>query len=662
MKSWAFDIRLPHKQTHHVALQRRPVADVKFPPEAPMKSASSALSESSLVMIKAMSDAAERERSLLDQALASDALTAHFQPVVHIETHAVVAHEGLIRSVLAGTALTPIDLLDLARARGRLADFELGAARCIVNQFAQTGVGGRLLINLSAHAILQAGVRPEDVIDALTVPGFDLSRVTIELTERDIVEDAAKLAHSLGYLRASGIRIALDDFGNGHSNFEMWNEIHPEVVKIDRYLINGLSRSAEKLAIVRALCTVAETLGADLVGEGVEDADDLRMLRELRIPYAQGFLIARPAPVPIVQVSRQYIDAVTDPDVVVPPSLSGPVTARPLKAEHLLIEAPAVSLAQNNDHVAAIFSLHERLHAIAVVDQGRPVGIINRRHFTERMAQPFARELFARKVCTAFMNDAPLLCDAEQSLQSMADILRGEDQRYLSDGFIITRGGMYLGLGTGESLVRRVTEIRVEAARYANPLTFLPGNIPVTEHLERLLQARRPFVTTYFDLDFFKPFNDHYGYFRGDEMIRLLASALTGDLRQDSDFVGHIGGDDFIVLFQSNDWEERCRQMRERFNTMAATLFDDVDRLRGGIEAEDRHGNLRFFPLTTVSVGAVAIVDDFPSEAESVASLAAQAKRTAKRQSDGFHVDRYRADMHVLAISEAPGGPIDIEP
>src|ERR1700761_7063466 len=349
MKIRSFDICLPHKQTHHVALQRQPIADIKFPPEAPMTPDSSALSESSLAMIKVMTDAAERERSLLDQALASEALTAHFQPVVHIETNAVVAHEGLIRSVLAGTALTPIDLLDLARARGRLADFELGAARCIVNQFAQTGVDGRLLINLSAHAILQAGVRPEDVIEALSVPGFDLSRVTIELTERDIVEDAAKLAHSLGYLRASGIRVALDDFGNGHSNFEMWNEVHPEIVKIDRYLINGLAHSAERLAIVRALISVAETLGAELVGEGVEEEADLLMLRELGIPYAQGFLIARPSAGSTMEAPAQVITALSIAHVPVPPRPRGPVSARPFTAGHMLIDAPCVSPLQSNE-------------------------------------------------------------------------------------------------------------------------------------------------------------------------------------------------------------------------------------------------------------------------------------------------------------------------
>jgi diguanylate cyclase (GGDEF)-like protein len=590
-------------------------------------------------MSKSGLDAIERERSLLDHALTANALTAHFQPIIRIDTAQIVAYEGLIRSTMASTAFTPTDLLDMARARGRLGEFELRAARCIAEQFVEKAIPGRLLVNLSAHAILQDGLRSEDVIEALSVPGLDLGRVTVEVTERDIVENAVDLAYTIGFLRARGIRIALDDFGNGHSNFEMWNEVQPEIVKIDRYLINGLSKSAEKLAIVRALCAVAETLSADLVGEGVEDAADLRMLRELGIPYAQGFLIARPTATPALEASRESVEALATVSIPVPPRPRGPVTARPLKAEHLLIDAPSLSSAQTNDDVAAIFARHERLHATAVLDDGRPVGIINRRYFTERMAQPFARELFARKSCTTFMNNDPLLCDAEQSLQSMADILRGEDQRYLSDGFIITSSGRYVGLGTGESLVRRVTELRVEAARYANPLTFLPGNIPVTEHIQRLLDARRPFAATYFDLDHFKPFNDQYGYFRGDEMIRLLASTLSGDLRHDSDFIGHIGGDDFIVLFQSPDWEDRCRQMRTRFNTMAVSLFDPDDQVRGGIHGEDRHGKQQFFPLTTVAVGAVLLKEYFPRDAESVASMAAAAKKVAKRKGEGIHID-----------------------
>lgn len=587
-----------------------------------------------------------REPSLLAQALAGESLTAVFQPVVHMHSGQVVAYEGLIRSALPQLDLTPTDLLDLARTRGCLGQFELAAARCVAQCFARAALPGRLLVNLSSRAVMLEGVRGEDVIDALTVPGLDLGRVTVEISERDVVEDAARLAHALGYLRARGIRVALDDFGNGHSNFEMWNEVHPEVVKIDRYLINGLSRSAERLAIVRALCSVAETLGADLLGEGVEDEADLRMLRELGIPFAQGFLLGRPLADPARAVTPSVLAALQAEQVPVPPRPRGPVSARPFTAGHMLIEAPTVHPSQSNDEAADLFAQHPRLHAVAVVEQGVPVGIVNRRSFTERMAQPFARELFGRKPCTTFMHPQPLLCDEDMPLQSMADILRGEDQRYLSDGFVITSHGRYLGLGTGEALVRRVTEIRVEAARYANPLTFLPGNLPVTEHIERLLQAGRPFAAAYFDLDHFKPFNDQYGYFRGDEMIRLLASVLTGDLRHETDFIGHIGGDDFMVVFQEDDWRERCEAMRQRFNGMAATLFDDADRAAGGIHAEDRHGHRRFFPITTVAVGIASFTEPFPRDAEAVATLAAAAKRIAKNSGTGLHVTACEASGH----------------
>jgi diguanylate cyclase (GGDEF)-like protein len=577
-----------------------------------------------------------RLTSLLDRAQKS--LHAVFQPLVRLDTMEIVAHEGLARPAEHLGGITTPELLNLARVEGRLGEFELAAARTVCGAFTAQNARGRLLVNLSAQAFMQESIKADDLIAALSTGGMELSRITIELTERDIVDEPARLAHQLGYLRAHGVRFALDDFGNGHSNFEMWNEIHPEVVKIDRYLIHGLSKSAERLAIVRALCQVAETLGADLVGEGVEEADDLYLLRELGIPYAQGFLLGYPASQVCNKISDLALATLSQPTIAVPPRLHGPVTQRPMHLGHLVIEAPALTARHSNNDVITLFARQPELHAAAVVEDERPIGIINRRIFSERMAQPYTRELYGRKSCTAFMHEAPLLCDVRQSLESMADILRGQDQRYLSDGFVITREGLYLGLGTGESLVRRVTELRIEAARYANPLTFLPGNIPVTEHLARLLRTEIPFTVAYVDLNHFKPFNDQYGYFRGDEMIRLLADILTAQVDPRSDFVGHIGGDDFLLVFQSDDWEVRCKQVVALFNQRAQSLFADEDIANQGIIGEDRHGNMQFFPLTTVAIGAVRVTPPFPGRPETLATLAARAKRHAKRAHVGFYL------------------------
>jgi GGDEF domain-containing protein len=399
---------------------------------------------------------------------------------------------------------------------------------------------------------------------------------------------------------------------------------------------------------------VAEALGAELIGEGVEDPADLRMLCELGITYAQGYLLGRPAPAPVFEVSGETRVAMRDQCVQVPPRPQSPLMQHAVKAGHLMIHAPALALSDTVATAEGLFAQHPRLHALAVTDDQRPVGLINRREFTERLAKPFTRELFGRRSCASFMNEAPLLCDEQRSLDSMAVILRGEDQRYLADGFVVTREGRYLGLGTGESLVRRVTELRIDAARHANPLTLLPGNIPVTEHLGRLLESAEPFVAAYVDLTDFKPFNDLYGYFRGDGMIQLLASILTEHVDAHADFVGHIGGDDFLLLMQSANWHERCHRMIEAFGQRSRALFDPLQLERGQLHGKDRHGKRQSFPLTSVTIGAVSLTPPFPSRVEVIARLAARAKRHARRQGVPMHMIRAGGWLPSEQMDRAP--------
>jgi len=572
---------------------------------------------------------------LLETALRPGGLRAVFQPIVRLEDHRVVAHEGLMRHALL--PCSPLKMLDQARDAGRLGELETHAARVIAQSF-DFDRGGRLLVNLSAQAILQGALRPQQVIESLQSSGRDLSRFVIEITERDIVEDVGRLANALGYLRAAGIRIALDDFGNGHSNFELWHELCPEYVKLDRYLIHEIAQSPGRLSIVRALVQVAESLGADLIAEGVERMQDLAIIQDLGIRYAQGFLLGRPHE----RVSEHVPDTVRQASVEKLPvwPINGRRSAFPrVTAAHLMIEAPSISEHASNFEAEQVFRHHPELTALPVIDDvGHPLGLINRRVFNERMAVPFARELIGRKPCIQLMHDSPIMADVAQGIDAMSEILLGEDQRYLADGFIITRDGRYAGVGTGEALVRRVTELRIEAARYANPLTLLPGNIPIAEHITRLIDARQAFVAAYCDLNHFKPYNDQYGYFRGDRMIRLVASTLQRHADPRWDFVGHVGGDDFVMLLQSDDWEQRCAAGVAEFNTASRALFDEADLARGVLEAEDRSGCYATFPLTTLTIGVVHVLPGRYNTAEEVASQAAAAKRRAKRLNLGLHV------------------------
>ena len=233
---------------------------------------------------------------------------------------------------------------------------------------------------------------------------------------------------------------------------------------------------------------------------------------------------------------------------------------------------------------------------------------------------------------------APLLLDVHTRVDDLTAVLTSSDQRYLAEGFVLTEGGRYRGLGTGQQLVRTVTEARIEAARHANSLTFLPGNIPITVHIERLLASGQSFFACYGDLNHFKSFNDQYGYRRGDETIMLAARVISAHCDPQRDFVGHVGGDDFIMLFQSADWEQRSRRVVESFNRLARDLFDADALAAGGIESEDRHGVMRFHSLTTICIGAVRAEPGHFERLEDVASTAAAAKRHAKQRGLAVHV------------------------
>jgi GGDEF domain-containing protein len=374
---------------------------------------------------------------------------------------------------------------------------------------------------------------------------------------------------------------------------------------------------------------IADVFGSVLVAEGIETGDDLRVVRDLGISYGQGYFMGMPDPMPRAHIEDGAQTVLIDQRVAVMPAMRSASSSGRAK-EFLVIQAPTVAPNMNHNDVADLFDAHPNLHAVALVDNEIPVGLLDRRQFMERFAKRYFKELYGRKPCALFANMAPRVIEREHSVEDLIGILTSQDQRYLTEGFIVTENGRYIGLGTGDQLVRSVTESRIEAARHANPLTFLPGNIPLTEHIERLLASGGEFVACYGDLNQFKPFNDHYGYWRGDEMIRLMAKLSVACADPQRDFVGHVGGDDFVLLFQSNDWEERCEKLVADFNLSARSMYDDTGLAAGGVHAEDRQGVMRFFSFTTLSIGAVRVRKGQFRNADDVANAAASAKHAAK--------------------------------
>lgn len=574
-------------------------------------------------------------RDLIDRQV----LSAHFQPVVDLRTGEVWGHEALIRGPAGSAFAMPDALFAAAQREGIGIELEIEAVRRALSSWSELGAGGKLLLNLSAGALVQTLTRRsiDDIVSATVAQGIAPSSIVVELTEHERVGDHATLVDAAAILRRHGVSIALDDFGDGRSSLRLWSELRPELVKIDKWFTKDLPRHGDKLQTWRALQQIAETFGAQLVAEGLETEDELRMLRDLGVSFGQGWVLGRPAPQAVAEPLAQARTVLESRDIAVFPELQRAANTG-FTAARLLIAEPALRPDTTHDEVYALLRERPGLQSVAIVENDKPVALIARAQFIARYAQPYFKELYGRKPCTLFASLAPLTVELHTGVEELMAVLTSGDQRYLTDGFVITEGGRYRGLGTGEQLVRAVTEVRLEAARHANPLTFLPGNIPISDHIARLLASGRDFVAAYADLNHFKPYNDHYGYWRGDEMIRLVARVVVAGCDARRDFVGHVGGDDFVVLFQSSDWEDRCRRIVDAFNERARELFDPEALQAGGIVAEDRHGDMRFHPCTTLSIGAVQVQPGRFEQPEDVASAAAAAKRAAKHSGLGVAV------------------------
>lgn len=149
---------------------------------------------------------------------------------------------------------------------------------------------------------------------------------------------------------------------------------------------------------------------------------------------------------------------------------------------------------------------------------------------------------------------------------------------------------------------------RINQNRMASPLTGLQGNLQIHEEINRRIENGRHFAVIYIDLDNFKAFNDHYGFYKGDLAIKLVADIMKNELKQNgnpTDFLGHIGGDDFVLITTPDKAEHICENVIKVFDREIIKLYSEKDKANKGILSKNRKGELEFFPIVSVSMGII---------------------------------------------------------
>jgi len=559
----------------------------------------------------------------LVEVIEQRALTPVFQPIIDFSAQQVLGFEATTRGALNSPLHSPLTMFETA-ARAQLLP-QLDRA-CIFNacsRFAELGLPGLLFLNCSPVSFVAAGLLADAAAEAaLGIHDLPPARIVIEITEQQPLDDFGPLRATATAFRRRGFRIAVDDLGAGYAGLRFWNELKPDYVKIDRHFIEGIDTDPSKQDFVRSIVEISRGLGCRAMGEGIETAEELETVRRLGIGFGQGFLLGLPRRIPVSAVPRQLLQPRRE--------RSSRLFAKATTGE-LLQPAPTIPSAATAESVLDRFHADRSLLALPVVDDGLPVGVVTRHELLDLFSARYRRELHGRKPISGFVPHT-VIVEESTSLDETSRLLTEDGERELAQTFIITRQGQYLGVGQTRTLLRRMSEVQLIHARHSNPLTLLPGAVPLNEHIETLLGDSAMFCLAYFDLNNFKPFNDVYGYTRGDEVILLLARLLREHTDPERDFVGHIGGDDFLLVLRSPDWRARCGTVLDRFAEEVRRCYPAEALDAGGIYCENRSGRREYFGLLSVAVGVVCLQPAGSRSPDELVALATAAKREAKRQ------------------------------
>jgi diguanylate cyclase (GGDEF)-like protein len=444
--------------------------------------------------------------------------------------------------------------------------------------------------------------------------------VVIEITEHTPVPDYASLRSTLDDLRQAGLEIAIDDLGSGYSGLRQWSELHPQYVKIDAHFVRDVNNCSKKRQFIHSIVEIARALGSRVVAEGIETHAELETILALGVHYGQGYLLGRPRKKPATVNMPDWRDTARPQ----PPRTTQTVSA-------ILKYTPAIEADTSVAEVMERFDRRPGLRCLVVCRDGKPQGLVTRTHLTSVFASRYGRDLFSRRPVHTVMQTELICVAARTPLDELSERLTREYEYLPEQDLVITDGeGGFMGTASFTDLLRAITELQIRSARYANPLTQLPGSVPLNERIDELLASGAAFRLAYCDLDNFKPFNDTYGYARGDEVLRSLATILQDEAGSE-DLVGHVGGDDFILVLRSPDWADRCQRMLERFAAGAPDFYDTEHRTEHGIHAENRRGEVSFHPFLSVSIGITSAEPFEHSSHMEIATAATEVKQQAKK-------------------------------
>ncbi len=571
-----------------------------------------------------------------------------FQPIISLRDGSIYGYEALGRGPKGTTLESPEALIRCAEQHNAMLELEYLFRFKALQAAIQIPQGIKLFLNVNPNIIQDTDFRTGFTKDHLTQFSICAEDIVFEITERESVKNLQNFKSIIEHYKAQKYKISIDDAGAGYSGLNLISDIQPHFIKLDMKLIRGIDKDLTKQALIRSMCEFASLTNTHIIAEGIETEEELSKLIEFDISYGQGYLIQRPNE-NVQPVSGKILDIVTTRNKIKNRFFG--IKVHDFHVKNICRPSMVVRSDVPVAHVEEILRENKNLPGMCVVKDDVPVGVITRSRFYQQLSGLFGHSLFSGKSIEKVMDVDFLNVDYKTTIDivSKKAVLRSPEKMY--DFIVVSKDGMYHGIVTVGELLEKTIELEVANAKNLNPLSGLPGNTMIEVELERAVHLRAAQCVLYFDIDNFKAYNDFYGFENGDKVIKTLTRIIKKHTPQNQ-FIGHIGGDDFIILLDMHHAEELCRTAIREFDSIVPQFYNAADAERGYITVKNRKSVEETFPLMSISI--VGVCSSVYHNIYDLAEEAGKLKKECKQKPGSNYMLDHRFSLNrALAVDHA---------
>lgn len=523
-----------------------------------------------------------------------------FQPIISLRDGSVLGYEALSRITTESIIENTDMMFNVAVEFNRLWELELlcrTKALESAHKFLLPASNTKLFINVNPHTMHDETFKKGFTKVLLEQYGITPDSIVFEITERNVIADMNGFKDTIEHYKGQDYRIAIDDAGAGYSGLNLISDVNPTFIKLDMNLIRNINEDSLKFALVKGMVEFSKVSNVQLIAEGIETLEEMDTLVKVGVQYGQGYLIQKPD-TEIIEIKPAILQALKNINVKKNYSTNSIINNIQIKS--LCTSIGTVLSDELISDVYFTVKSNPNCLGLCVVEDNIPIGIVTKEKLAVQLSGYYGFSLNQNKPISKIMDTNFLSVDCKMPVNIVSSKAMSRSNDRLYDFIVVTEDEKYSGVITIKDLLQKAIEIEVSEAKHQNPLSGLPGNLVIEQKLKQCVESDMDYSVVYFDINNFKAYNDVYGFENGDSIIKLLADILKC-FTYDGHFIGHIGGDDFVLILHKHISEQFYEDAIKQFENEVLKFYNPEDKKNRYIISTNRRGEVEKFPLITLT-------------------------------------------------------------